>query len=116
MADHKLIDSAASAAPTATHTELPRLEPGVVENALTQALPVPDIMFGGAVLVLVIMVHAFCIRIITGSFHKRSKVFHAHTSPWRADLLFALVVMALLALHLTEVVIWSAALRAAKTA
>ena len=110
MADHKLIADTAASAPMATQSDLPHLEPGVVENALTQALPVPDIMFGGAVLVLVIMVHAFCIRVITGSFHKRSKVFHARTSPWRADLLFALVVMALLALHLTEVVIWSAAL------
>ena len=29
---------------------------------------------------------------------------------WRADLLFALMVMALLALHLAEVVLWSASL------
>ena len=110
MADPKIIGDAQSTAAKASNSDLLSLEPGLVENALTQALPLPDIMFGGAVLLLVIMTHALWIRIITGSFLKRLDLFRVRASLWRADVLFALVVMALLALHLTEIVIWSAAL------
>jgi hypothetical protein len=91
-------------------SELPRLETSLVDNALTEALPVPDIVFGGGVLLLVIMFHAFWIRIITGSFLKRSLATRSHARLWRADLLFAAAVMALLVLHLAEVIVWSAAL------
>jgi hypothetical protein len=94
----------------ATKSDLHPLEPGLIENALTQALPIPDLMFGGIVLVLVIMFHAFWIRLITGSFLKRSAALRARVALWRADLLFSLMVVALLALHLSEVVLWSAAL------
>jgi hypothetical protein len=91
-------------------SELSNLQTGITDNALTQALPLPDIMFGGGVLVLVVVFHAFWIRLITGSFLKRSQHIAARASMWRADLLFALVVMALLSLHLAEVVVWSASL------
>ncbi|MDM0019274.1 hypothetical protein [Variovorax saccharolyticus] len=110
MADSKLdTDTLPSVVSTAA-SDLQNLRPSLVENALTQALPLPDIMFGGAVLVFVIMFHAFWIRIITSSFLKRSDALRAGPSLWRADLLFTLTVMMLLALHLAEVVLWSAAL------
>ena len=67
-------------------------------------------MFGGTVLIFVVMFHAFWIRLITGAFLKRSQRHGPVASLWRADLLFALTVMALLALHLGEVIVWSAAL------
>ncbi len=82
----------------------------VVETVLTEALPVPDMVFGGSMLVLVIMFHAFWIRLITSSFLKRSKGARAHTGLWRADLLFAATVVALLSLHMAEIFIWSVAL------
>lgn len=82
----------------------------LVDNALTEALPVPDIMFGGTVLLVAIMFHAFWIRFITSSFLKRSQRIQAAGSLWRADVLFAGMVLALLAVHLAEVVLWSAAL------
>jgi hypothetical protein len=91
-------------------SELSSLPTGLVENALTQALPIPDLMFGGAVLLLVVMVHAFCIRMITGSALKRSPAIRMLNSLWRADLLFMAIVAGLLVLHLAEVVLWSAAL------
>ena len=86
------------------------LPTGAVEAALTEALPVPDMVFGGGMLVLVIMFHAFWIRLITGSFLKRSHGNAAHAQLWRADLLFAITVVALLSLHMAEVFIWSAGL------
>lgn len=111
MADTKFdSDSLPQEVVSTAASELSSLSPTQVENALTQALPLPDIMFGGAVLVFVIMFHAFWIRIITSSFLKRSAALGSHASLWRADLLFTLTVMMLLALHLAEVVVWSAAL------
>jgi hypothetical protein len=110
MADTKIAPTAHPEGKPAVTSELADLPTSLVENALTEALPVPDIMFGGTVLVVVIMFHAFWIRFITGSFLKRSQKIDTLGSLWRADLLFATMVMALLALHLGEVVVWSAAL------
>lgn len=110
MADTKIdTDLLPGALSTAT-SELSNIRPSLIENALTQALPLPDIMFGGIVLVSVIMFHAFWIRIITNSFLKRSQATRIRESLWRTDLQFAAVVMAMLALHLAEVVVWAAAL------
>lgn len=110
MADIKIdSDSLPSVVSTAA-SDLSSLRPSLVENALTQALPLPDIMFGGAVLVFVIMFHAFWIRVITSSFLKQTNSPRVQASLWRADLLFTVTVMMLLALHLAEVVVWSAAL------
>ena len=83
---------------------------GAVETALTEALPVPDMAFGGSMLVLVIMFHAFWIRFITSSFLKRLQGKAVRTRLWRADLLFAIMVVALLSLHMAEVFIWSVGL------
>lgn len=110
MADQKIPRDALPKIEATATSDLSHLQDSVVDNALAQALPLPDIMFGGGVLVLVIMFHAFWIRLITGSFLKRSQATQASASIWRADLLFALSVMALLTLHLAEVVLWSAAL------
>ena len=94
-------------------SEVPKAEKThVVEAALTQALPVPDIVFGGGVLLLVVICHAFFIRLITGLFLKLSQIIPASVflRRWRADILFVSAVMALLAVHLTEVMLWTAAL------
>ena len=82
----------------------------LVENALAQALPMTDIVFGGGVLVLIIMFHAFWIRFITGAFFKRGQAVRKRASMWRADLLFALATISLLSLHLAEIMLWTAAL------
>lgn len=80
------------------------------DSALAQALPVPDIVFGGAMLVIVIMFHAFWVRLVTGLFLKRSQALRGSVTLWHADWLFALTVVALLTMHLVEIVMWSAAL------
>ena len=110
MADKKIPSDSLPQAVSSAASELSSLPTGLVDNALTEALPVPDIMFGGTVLLVIVMFHAFWIRLITGSFLKRSQRIGAFGSLWRADMLFAFMVMALLALHLAEVVVWSAAL------
>jgi len=110
MADSKIDPDSLPQVVLSATTELGNLRPSLVENALTQALPLPDLMFGGSVLILVIMFHAFWIRVITSSFLKRSAPMRMQASMWRADSLFTVMVMALLALHLAEVFLWSAAL------
>ncbi|MDM0105804.1 hypothetical protein QTH97_12730 [Variovorax sp. J22R24] len=110
MADAKFDSDSLPGVVSTAASDLSSLRPSLVENALTEALPLPDIMFGGAVLVAVIMFHAFWIRIITSSYLKRSKSLKSRASLWRADLLFIVTIMMLLALHLAEVVVWSAAL------
>jgi hypothetical protein len=103
--------SPAPAAASASGTDGSHTATGaVVETVLTEALPVPDMVFGGGMLVLVIMFHAFWIRLITSSFLKRSKSAGVHARLWRADLLFAGTVVCLLPLHMAEVFIWSVAL------
>lgn len=102
---------ATSAASTDLDAAVSALESELGANsALAQALPVPDLIVGGAMLVLVIMFHAFWVRLVTGSFLKRSQALRGSVTLWRADRLFALTVIALLTMHLAEVVMWSAAL------
>ncbi len=67
-------------------------------------------MFGGAVLMIVIMFHVFWMRTISSFFLKRANVIRTQGSMLHADLLFTVMVMSLLVLHLAEIVIWSAAL------
>jgi len=110
MIDQKIDSESLPAVVLTAASDLSSLNPRVVENALAEALPLPDIMFGGALLVTVIMFHAFWIRIITSSFLKRTDALRSRASVWRADLLVAVTVMMLLTLHLGEVVVWSAAL------
>jgi len=86
------------------------LHSGMVENALSQALPLPDLLFGGSVLVLVIMFHAFWTRLITGAVLKRSQDIRSRGLIWHADLLFVMSILSLLAVHLSEVLLWSTAL------
>ncbi len=96
--------SSTQAGVTGTGTSL------MLEDALTQALPVPDLVFGGSMLVVIVMFHAFWIRLISGSFLKRSSSAKVRARLWRYDLLFAFSVVALLSLHMAEILLWSAAL------
>lgn len=45
-----------------------------------------DFMFGGSILVVVVMFHAFATRYITSVFLQRSQTLTAHAAPWRANL------------------------------
>jgi hypothetical protein len=110
MADTKDSKAPAPATISTAATELQELRAGVTDNALTEALPVPDIAFGGTGLVIVIVFHAFWIRLITTLFLTRADRISGLKSAWRADVLFIGMVVAVLTLHLSEVVLWSAAL------
>jgi len=77
---------------------------------MAAVIPAADLLFGGGMLVLIILVHAAGVRSVTGHVARRTPLILARPTGWRSDLLMAGVVFALLALHLLETFLWAAAL------
>ena len=77
---------------------------------LAEVMPAADVAFGGAMLMLIVVVHATGVRWVTGHVARRLSLATLRPTIWRADVLMALSVLLLLALHLFEVVIWATAL------
>lgn len=77
---------------------------------LAQVIPAADVVFGGGMLLLIVLIHAAGVRAVTGHVAKRSKVIMQRPRTWRADLLMAHSVLSLLLLHLSETVVWATAL------
>lgn len=96
--------------------EAVRALPGDVDRLagvlpLASIVPFADLLFGGALLVAVVVLHGAGVRGIDGYFRKRCAAFGTRApAPTRTDLLFGTVIFLLLALHLTEIVFWTAAL------
>jgi hypothetical protein len=78
---------------------------------LASIIPFPDLLLGGVLLVVVVLMHGIGIRLINERFRSRSEVLarRPHAS-LRLDALLGVVVFLLLALHLAEIVFWTAAL------
>jgi len=77
---------------------------------LAQVMPAADLLFGGAMLILIVLVHAAGVRGVTGQVVHRSERILRRPTAWRADVLMSGMVFLLLALHLMEIGLWSAAL------
>ncbi len=77
---------------------------------LSAFMPAADLFFGGAMMVLVILVHAAGVRAVTRHVVRRCEAITLRPANWRADLLMGGVVFMLIALHVAEMFIWSAAL------
>jgi hypothetical protein len=77
---------------------------------LSQVIPAADLLFGGTMLLVIVLVHATGVRIVTSHVVHRSQLILQRPTAWRADLLMSGTVFMLLALHLLEIVIWAAAL------
>src|SRR3954470_24214878 len=78
---------------------------------LASIVPFADLLFGGALLVAIVVLHGMGVRGIDGYFRRHCASFakHARTS-LRFDVLVGAVIFLLLALHLAEIVFWTAAL------
>jgi len=85
-------------------TQLPLLQ------HLAAVMPVTDLLFGGAMLIIIMLVHAAGVRAASNHVLRRSSALLARPKRWRADLLMSGTVFALLALHLVEVFVWAASL------
>ena len=77
---------------------------------MTDVMPLPDFVFGGGMLLLIVLIHAAGMRTLTNRFELRIQVLGQLKSTWRPDLLLGLVVTLMLLLHLLEIWVWAAAL------
>jgi hypothetical protein len=77
---------------------------------MTEVVPAADLLLGGAMLIVVIFIHATCIRFTTNELVRRSEMILERPTRWRADLLMSGTVFVLLFVHLVEIFVWSAAL------
>jgi hypothetical protein len=77
---------------------------------LAAVMPVADMLFGGAMLVLIMLVHATGVRAVTSRVVHRSQRILQRPAMWRADMLMSEGVFMLLALHVLEIFLWASAL------
>lgn len=110
-------NAAAQKAPSAVESGVANIEalPRDIEQLpllqhLTAVMPAPDLIYGGAMLLAIVIFHAAGVRFVTNHVVRRSQVIMQRPTAWRADLLMSSTVFMLLALHLMEIVVWAAAL------
>jgi hypothetical protein len=75
-----------------------------------QALPAGDLVLGGSMLVLIVLIHGACMRFVTGHVLRRTKLVALHPSSWRADMVLAGAILLLLTVHLFEAGVWTTVL------
>jgi hypothetical protein len=105
------------AVPGALEGDITRLEavPHAIEQLpflehLSQIMPAADLVLGGGMLLLIVIVHATGVRSVTNYVLRRSTQILARPTTWRADLLMSSAVFWLLCLHILEIVVWAAVL------
>lgn len=72
--------------------------------------PVPEVGVGLALLIVVIMTHGVCMRLINRHFSRHWSRVTVGTPHWRIDMILIVVVASLAATHLFETLIFSAPL------
>lgn len=73
-------------------------------------MPAADLFFGGAMLLIIVFVHASGVRLVSNRFQHRMEALRAHPSTWKPDLHMIGAVVMLLIVHLLEIYIWAASL------
>ena len=81
-----------------------------VLEQVSAVMPGSDLLFGGAMLIVIMLVHATGVRTVTTRAARHSERLLEKPSMWRADLLMSVSVAMLLLLHVLEIVLWSTAL------
>ena len=118
LANLSFAAAAAATSPTRLHDrelELLRAIPEDVAampvlSRFADVLPIADLVLGGGVLILVVLIHGAGLRGVNNHVGRRVDAILRHPSAWHADLLMGSIIFLLLALHLFEVFVWSAAL------
>jgi hypothetical protein len=77
---------------------------------LAQVIPAADVVFGGGMLMLIVLIHATGVRTVTSHVANRSRLIMQRPRTWRADVLMLGAILCLLLLHLTETVVWATSL------
>jgi Ion channel len=111
-----------AAATTGTSPDVLQQIPGTLERGaadieslplfehLSAVMPAADLLFGGAVMICIVLVHAAGVRAVTTHVLRRTQAIMQHPSRWQADLLMSGIVFMLLSLHVAEMFLWAAAL------
>jgi hypothetical protein len=101
---------------TAEGTRMLQRAPELVQR-LDEALPlqtiVPfaDLVLGGGMLLLVVVLHGFLMRWVQSHVASRTKLLERQPVEWKADVVMATAVFALLAAVLFEMVLWTASIK-----
>jgi hypothetical protein len=101
--------------PPGQRAELKQIEAQLAVDApviehLSQVMPAADFLFGGGMLLIVVLLHATGMRWLTNRFETRAQALLRAPSAWRPDVLLGIVVAAMLMLHIVEIFVWTAAL------
>lgn len=107
MNDPTLVAQAAPGVAAALDTDIGKIP---FFQHLAQVLPAADVAFGGAMLLLIVVIHATGVRAVTTHVAHRSHAIMGRPSVWRADFLMGSSVLMLLTLHLLETFAWASAL------
>jgi hypothetical protein len=86
-------------------TELPLIQ------QVNEVLPAADLLFGGVMLVVIMMIHATAIHNTTNHVERRTAQVMKRPTRWRATLLMSGVVFTLLCIQLAELVVWASAMK-----
>ncbi len=115
--DGTLLAQAASQAGGEVQRGLQAVEGAVTElghlrvfEQLQNFMPAPDLFVGGAMMLIIVLVHATGLRLVTARFDYRMLKLHERPSTWQPDVTMSGAVVLLLILHLLEIYIWAAAL------
>ena len=88
-------------------TEIGELRPFQQMQAF---MPAPDLIFGGVMMLIIVLVHATGLRLVTARFEYRIDKLQQRPSTWRPDVTMSAAVVLLPFVHLLEIFIWAAAL------
>jgi len=78
---------------------------------LQTIVPFADLLLGGGMLVLVVVLHGFLMRWVQSHVAMRAKRLERQPIEWKADLVMATAVFALLGAVLFEMVLWTVAIK-----
>jgi hypothetical protein len=73
-------------------------------------MPAADLFFGGAMLLIIVFVHASGVRLVASRFQRRMEALRERPSTWKPDLHMIGAVVMLLSVHLIEIFIWAGSL------
>lgn len=77
---------------------------------VNEVMPAVDLLFGGTMMIVIILLHASAVHRITNYVARRTVTIMRQPTRWHASLLMSSVVFALMLLQITEIVAWAAAL------
>jgi hypothetical protein len=77
---------------------------------LSEVMPFADLVFGGGMLIVIMVLHGVGVRLLNAIFGGPMRALVDHPSVWRVELILYSSVGLLLLIHLLEILVWAGAL------